>query len=130
MSQRRFCEALPSVSSIYVYRRSSSVLSIACIYDYEGKSRVFSHSGSDRCTVRDGALCYLRLRCIMADEVSDSQPVCVSRRLSYTLAYHYVTSMPHTEHLVLPYYEIPPVPPLRCSSLCPPISCLFLRWVL
>jgi len=71
---------LRSASSILLGVRLRPVSSNDC----EGKTRVFSHSGPGCCG--HGTLCYLRLRCIMTAEVSDSRPVCASRCLSYSRA--------------------------------------------
>lgn len=75
------------------------------------------------------ALCYPRLRCIMAPEVSDSQPVCVSRCLSYSrVPLCNVNAPPNVWYYHITRFLLL----LSCSprSLCPPISCLFLRWIL
>jgi hypothetical protein len=79
--------AVHSPSTASRLRSASSILlgvrlRPASSNDCEGKTRVFSHSGPGCC----GALCYLRLRCIMTAEVSDSRPVCASPCLPYSRA--------------------------------------------
>jgi len=96
---------------------------------YDKIKFAFSHSGSGRCTV---GWCSL----LPASSLHNGLPrfliasQFVYRDVSRTLVYHYVTSMPH--RTCGRYYHITRFLLLSCSprSFCPPISCLFLRWVL